>query len=47
MISTDQAENDATIPAKRVTIEDIIPLAENVSIQYSANKEPFDADHLD
>ena len=39
MISTQQPQNDAEIPPKRVTIDDIIPLSENVAIQYSANKE--------
>lgn len=42
MISSQQPENDASIPPKRVTIDDIIPLAENVSIQYAANKEPLE-----
>ena len=39
MISTQQPQNDVEIPPKRVTIDDIIPLSENVAIQYSANKE--------
>ena len=47
MISTQQPQNDAEIPPKRVTIDDIIPLSENVAIQYSANKEQPEISKVD
>ena len=39
MISSQQPHAEPEIAPKRVTIDDIIPLGENVAIQYSANKE--------